>query len=221
MQAGAVGRVNRALQYLRPVARDDDFGNRDLGVNSRCPGGRFKLGLRLGRPHVGPDKTAPLFGWVRQVLGRSHARRCGLRHTFHHVAIHIHLPAVVQAAQAAVFIAAKHQRHAAMRAVLVHHADAAVRVAKHHQVFAKNLRFDGRAVRLAHLFHQTHGCPVAAHQLAHGRFAFYAAKQMVFFMRQHVWVLSGLQIQMNAIILSRLRLFPVSVFVKTFQESHR
>jgi hypothetical protein len=63
-----------------------------------------------------------------------------------------------------------------VRAVLVHHADAAIGVSEHHQVFTKNLCLDGRAVGLADFFNQAHGRPVAAHQLAHWGFALNAAQ---------------------------------------------
>ena len=91
-----------------------------------------------------------MFGCSR--CSRIHDRDDGLRYPLDDVAVYVHLPAVVQAAQAAVFIAAKHQRYAAVRAVLVHHANAAIGIPEHHQLFTKNLRLDGCAVRLADLF---------------------------------------------------------------------
>ena len=114
-----------------------------------------------------------------------HAAGGGLGDHFEYVALHVELPAVVQAAQAAVFVTAVDQRGAAVRAVLANHADAAFAVAEHDKVFAEDARLDRCAVRFADLFNQADRGPVLAHQLAHGGFAFYAAQQFVFFMSQH------------------------------------
>ena len=56
-----------------------------------------------------------------------------------------------QAAQAAFFVPPQRQRRAAMHAELIEHADLAVGVAKHHQVFTKKLGAQRRTVRLRHL----------------------------------------------------------------------
>ncbi|MCY1165339.1 hypothetical protein D9M73_52450 [compost metagenome] len=224
-------RVNRAFKDLRPVAGNDGFGNRHLCVRRGRPGRRLELGTGFRWTHVGPHKTTPLLRRISQVLDLlCHAAGCRLRHHLHYIAVHVHLPAVVKATQAAVLIAAKHQRHTPVRAVFVHHAHAAIGVAKHNQVFAEHLRLDGRAVRLADFFNQAYRRPVAAHQLAHGRLAFHAAQQFIFFVGQHVqypsnaliWNLlqNCLQIQINEIILRALRLFAVFQFVKKIYGDH-
>jgi hypothetical protein len=47
-----------------------------------------------------------------------------------HVACHVHFPAVVEATQPAILVAAKYQRGAAMRAVAIHHAHAPIGIAE-------------------------------------------------------------------------------------------
>ena len=82
-------------------------------------------------------------------------------------------------------IAAIDQRCAAVRALLIQHADLALGVAKHHQVFTQDPGANGGAIGLRHLFGQAHHLPVAAHQLAHRGIALDTAHQHVFFVGQH------------------------------------
>ena len=109
MQARAVRGVNRAFENLRPVAGDDRLGNRHQRVGCRCPCGRCKWG-HAGRavimPHVRPDKARPFLHRIGCVL---HRLRGWLRHHVDDAPLHIHLPAVVEAAQSAVFVTTKHQ----------------------------------------------------------------------------------------------------------------
>jgi hypothetical protein len=60
-----------------------------------------------------------------------------LRRHLNDVALHVDFPAVIETAQSALLVAAKRQRHAAMRAVFVEHAQAALGVAEHDEVFAE------------------------------------------------------------------------------------
>ena len=108
------------------------------------------------------------------LLGHAAGGRLG--HHFQHIAQHVELPAVVQAAQATIFVTAVHQRCPAVRAVLIHHTNATFVVAEHDQVFAQNAGLDRRAVRFADFFNQANRGPVLAHQLPHWGIAFHAAQ---------------------------------------------
>ena len=140
----------------------------------------------FGWPHVCPNKSAPLMCGIRAVLDFfNQATACRLGGHVHDIARHIHLPAMVETTQAAVFVAAIDQRSFAVRTVFIHHTHPAFRVPEDHQVFAQNSGLDGRAIGLRHFFHQTNGNPLTAHELPHGRLAFNAAQQVVFFGRDH------------------------------------
>ena len=104
--------------------------------------------------------------------GRHLGRKVAVLRFVHHVhalAVHVELPAVVHAAQAAVFVAAQPQRHQAVRAELVKQADAPVGVAESDQFLAQQLDPHRLSVGLRQLPGQQRGHPVAAHQFTHGR----------------------------------------------------
>ncbi|MPM35918.1 hypothetical protein SDC9_82512 [bioreactor metagenome] len=171
---------------MRPVARDDDFGDADFGVLVRGPWGRLELRHLVLIAHEGPDQSTPfvdLVGLVLDLLCHMAGRR--LRDHLHHGAFHVHLPAVIKAAQSAFLVASVDQGYTAMRAVLIHHTHATLGVAKHYQILAQYARAHRVAVRLTDFFAQTHGDPVLSHHAAHGGIAFHAAKQVVFFKGQH------------------------------------
>jgi hypothetical protein len=113
------------------------------------------------------------------------ATACGLGGHVDHIACHIHLPAVVEATQTTIFVAAIDQRNFAVWAVFVHHAHAAFGVPENNQVFAQDSRLDGGAIGLRNLFDQTNGNPLSAHELPHGRIAFDATQQVIFFWGYH------------------------------------
>ena len=108
-----------------------------------------------------------------------------LRGHVHHIASHIHLPAVVQATQTTVFVAPVDQRNFAMRTIFVHDTHTAFGIPENNQVFAQNSCLDGRAIWLRHFFNQTNGNPLSAHELPHGRIAFNTAQQVIFFWGYH------------------------------------
>ena len=178
--------INRAFQNLRPIASNDDLRNRHLGCRRGRPSRRLKLGLCVRRAHVGPDEAAPFLGGVGKMFDLlGHAAGGWFRHHFQHVTVDVHFPAVVQAAQTTIFIASEYQRYPSVRTVLVHHANLTIGVTKNHQIFTKQLRFDGRAIDLADLLYQADRRPMAAHHLPHGCLPFYAAQQIVFLVGQH------------------------------------
>ncbi len=186
VQARAVRRVDRAFEDLRPVARQQHLGDAHARVLGGCPRRRHELGHRVGGAEPAPHHAAPLahrVGLVPDLVDQAAGRR--LRHHLEHVAGDVHLPAVVQAAQAAFLVAAVDERGAPVRALLVEHADAAVAVAEHDEVLAEHARLDRRAVGLAHLLDQAHRQPVAPHQPAHRRVADDTAQQVVLLRGDH------------------------------------
>jgi hypothetical protein len=98
-----------------------------------------------------------------------------LRRHVDDVAVDVHLPAMIEAAQAAFFVAAERQRGATMRAMLVQDAHAPFGIAKGHQVFAQEAHAHRRAIALGDFLGQACGDPVTAHQLTHGRVTLDAA----------------------------------------------
>src|SRR5581483_1320036 len=102
-----------------------------------------------------------------------------LRRGFEHLAFNVIFPAVVNAAQAALFVAAEKQRSAAMGAMLAEQADASGAVAKGDQILAEQAHAHRRAVRLGNLLGEQRGNPVAAEELARGAAGMNAGQEIV------------------------------------------
>jgi hypothetical protein len=109
----------------------------------------------------------------------------GLGRHLHHIAFDVEFPAVIEAAQPAIHVAREQQRRAPMRAIFVEHPDAALAVAKHHQVLGQQAHLDGRAVRLGHLLRQAGRDPVPAHDLPHRGVTLDAAQEIDFLCGHH------------------------------------
>jgi hypothetical protein len=75
---------------------------------------------------------------------------------------------VIDAAQATLLVAAEEQRGAAVRAAMIHHADAAGAVAEGQKLLAQQHEAGRRAVALE-LRRQERRQPVVPHQAAHRR----------------------------------------------------
>ena len=179
-------RIDRAFEDLRPVARNDRLGDRYPNIGRGRERRRLERRHAVARPHVTPHPAAPFLDRIGTVFHLLLERTGGgLGRHLQHIAFDVHLPAVIQAAQAGLLVASQHQRDTPVRTILVQHADAAVAVAKHHQVLAQDARLDRRAVRFRHLLAQRHRDPVPAHQLAHRGRAFDPAQQVVFVFGQH------------------------------------
>src|ERR1043166_3152863 len=107
-----------------------------------------KQGYALFRAHVGEDDArgfpARISGVAYFVFERAPRR---FRRRVEHVSFDVVFPAVVNAGQAAFFIAAKEERSAAMRAMLGQKSDASVTVAKRNQVFSEKTNSSRRAIR--------------------------------------------------------------------------
>src|SRR5215471_2332782 len=91
---------------------------------------------RLARSNISQDNAAQFMTWERRlaiivtVLAAIRFARL-----FENLTIHVVKPAVIDAAQAAVFQSAIAQIHAAMAAVTIEHADPSLLVAKDNQLF--------------------------------------------------------------------------------------
>ncbi len=148
MQEAEMGGVDLALERLQPVAIalhhvDDDLVRREIQHLE----GRQRL--RLALAHVHPDQAGPLhdaiglgFDLVLEILVLGHVRHVEA------VAGNVELPAVIDAAQPALLVAAEEQRGAAVRAAMVHHADAARAVAEGQKLLAQQHEAGRRAVAL-------------------------------------------------------------------------
>ena len=111
-------------------------------------GGR--AGWCCRRAHIDPDHAAQLVGRIR--LDADAFLEVAVGRLAGHVdalAGGVELPAVVDAAQAALLVATEEQRRAAVRTERADHADLAVGVAEGDQVFAQGARANRVAVRLA------------------------------------------------------------------------
>ncbi len=192
MQAGRMGRVDLPFQNLCPVAAHPHFGGADARIRRRRECRRFEFAHLLRWTHIDPHKTARLarrIGLVLHAIGNEAVFGFG-RH-LHHVAIDVEFPAVIEAAQPALFVTRKHQRGAPVRAILVEDADTAFAVAEHHKILAQQAHLHRRAVRLSRFLGQA-GCnPVAAHDPAHRGVARDAAQQVVFLWRHHGGISPG------------------------------
>ena len=93
------------------------------GTGAQAGGSNSRICLL--RAHPGPDEAAAFARRIGLVLHRLQQRcaAAGLRGHLEDVAVHVELPAVVEAAQAALLVAAEDERGAAVRAVLAEHAE--------------------------------------------------------------------------------------------------
>src|SRR6516165_4130805 len=92
----------------------------------------------LARSHIGPNHPAHF----NRRIGRQVdlvAELLGLIHLIDAVAVHVELPAVIDAAQTRLFVAPEPQRGAPMRAELIDQADAPLAVAKTDELLAEQL----------------------------------------------------------------------------------
>src|SRR5215469_17282089 len=186
-------RIDLPFQDLRPIALDADLGCADARFFSRSKGWRLEFSHPFGRADVAPYEAAALprrIGLLLDAFGEMAVGRLG-RH-FEHIALDVEFPPMVQAAQAALFVAPVKQRCAAVRAEFAQHAGPSLGVAEYDQVLAQQARLYRLTVGFD-LFRKTGGDPVLAHELAHRRIAFDPAKQVVFFRRHRVspWRLGG------------------------------
>src|SRR5215831_8490821 len=149
MEDGHVRGVDAALEPLQPVALLDHL--RDVAMRGRRLRPR-EVGRRrpsVGGAEVSPDDTARFH---RGIAARSDlVRELELRGLVHHVdatAVHVELPAVVDAAEPTLLVPPEEERGLAMRAALVEEPDAAAGVTKGDQLLAEQLHAHGRTISL-------------------------------------------------------------------------
>src|SRR6185295_10438747 len=134
----------------------------------------------LRRAHVGPQHAAALDQRVGLELhAPAQTRVVRLGGDLDALAGHVVFPAVVGAAQAAFLVAAEPERHAAVRAELVHQAEAVAAVAERDQPFREQLDAHRSTVRLGQLGRKQCRQPVAPEQRAHRRAGTGLSKQPV------------------------------------------
>src|SRR5262245_561193 len=166
------------LQPLRDVALGPRH-QRELEL-------RQALGQVLARPEVGPDDLARFACRISLDRDLVVVRGAG-RHVrkLDAPAVHVVLPAVIDAAQPALFVAAEEQVRAAVRALGLDQAHAALRIAERDQLLAEQLHADRRAIGLGKLARQRDRLPEAPEILAHQRAGAGAAQQLVVGCAQH------------------------------------
>ena len=142
--------------------------------------------LQLARSHVDPDHPAAFErGIGRDRYFRFEQRVRRFRRHVDAVAVLVEFPAVVDAAQSALFVAAEEQRGAAMRTKRIDDADVAVRIAKRYQIFAQQTHAHRRAVGFGQLFGKQRREPVAAEQVPHRRARTDTGEAFVILLTQH------------------------------------
>ena len=139
--------VEVALGGLQPVALEPELGRRRCSRRDVAVIELRERRLPVLRAHVGEDDATGLAAGVggdldlvpeRVAFGR-------VRHV-DALAVDVELPAVVDAAQAVLVVAAEEHRRAAVRAVRIDQADAAVGVTEGDEVLVEDLDLDRDAV---------------------------------------------------------------------------
>ncbi len=150
------------------------------------PIGRLELAELFLRTHIGPDEAAAFARRIGFLLALEFQPAAfGLAGLVQDVAFDVEFPAVIEAAQAALFIASEGERGAAVHAAFGEHAEPSLGIAEDDEVFAQHARADGRTIGRGDLFRQAGRQPMAAHDLAHRRSAFDAGEQIVVFPGDH------------------------------------
>jgi hypothetical protein len=86
---------------------------------------------------------------------------------FEHVAFDVVLPAMIDAPQAALFVATVKQRSPAMGAVLVQKTDLPPSVTKSDQVLAEKTHAHGRTIGIGNFLREQSGNPITPEQTTH------------------------------------------------------
>src|SRR5262249_62196508 len=100
-------------------------------------------------------------------------------------AVHGEFPSVIDAAQAAFFVATKKQRGATVRTILLQKPDVALRIAKGDQILAQQPDAHRQAIWLGDLAAEQSWDPISAHRVAHRGAWAHPGDQLVFLARQH------------------------------------
>ena len=168
MQEPGVRGVDRALEALQAVRALPLLDDRTLLRGHREPVVLRERGLLLRRTQVHPDHVPDLLDRERPRAQPVLVRRvAGLGRHLEARAVDAKLPPVVDASQAALFVAAERKRRQTVRAGRIDEADLPVGVAEGHEVLAEQPDADRRPVALRDLFGQERRDPIASHHRAH------------------------------------------------------
>jgi hypothetical protein len=99
--------------------------------------------------------------------------------------VDVEFPAVINAAEAVVLVAAKEEVGAAVRTVGFEDADAAAGVFEADEIFAKDSKANGSAIRRGQFLGKQDRQPEAAKELAHRRSRPCSGQQFVVFLGEH------------------------------------
>ena len=165
MQIGYVGRIGGAFEPLQPIA----FLHHPEG-HAVFFGSSHELEIgdqrRGALAHIAPNDAAFVFnriGGVAHFLAEFFV--LGLGRLIQAVAFDIEQPAVIEAANAAVFDAAIGEIGAPMRAMEAGEAKPVLVIAKQHQLLGQNFDRHGIAAD-GHFLRRGNGLPIGAQQIA-------------------------------------------------------
>ena len=163
-------RIDAALHRLQVVAFLRALGHEAMRMRHLCPFEGRQRRLELRRPHIDPDDVAQLDAGIgRQLDLPAEPARLGLGGDLGALSADVVFPAMIGAAQPVLLVASEPERHAAVGAEFVDHADAPLRVAECQQPLGKKFDAHRRAVRLRHFVRQQRWNPIAPEQVAHRR----------------------------------------------------
>ena len=103
-------RVYRTFERLRPVTVYFGLAYRNLGMLIALKHRRLEFRYRGLITHIDPDKTGRLMRGIGLVFNLTH--KLGFRWFgwhIHHIALHIHFPAMIETAQTAFLVPAERQ----------------------------------------------------------------------------------------------------------------
>ena len=193
VQEGKVPGIERAFHRLRPVAHLQAFRHVAMRWRQRAHLELRQLGWHaLAGAEVSPHHFACFARCIR--LDRDLAVVGRIRRHVRHIdaaSFHVVLPAVVDAAQAAVLVAAEEEVGAAVRAAGLDQADTAIARAEGDQVLSHHAQTNRWRVRRRQLARERHGQPVPAEILAHCRARTCANEKLVVRRGKHAANLNG------------------------------
>ena len=148
VQEAQVAGVDVAFERLQPVALAQDGTDEPLAVRQHVGIEVGQRRWRRARPHVRPDHTAAFSTGIRGHFDL--VLEVALRRLVRHVdavAVHVELPAVIDAAQPTFLVSAEEHRGAAVRTVVVDQAYSAVAVAEGDELLTQQQHAHRIAVR--------------------------------------------------------------------------
>jgi len=176
--------VDAALQRLQPVALLPHLRAVPVAFRHLGPLESRRRRHPLAWSHIGPDHPAGL----RRRVGRQAdlvAELLRFVHLIDAVAVDVELPAMIDAAQARLFVAPEPQRGAPMGAEFIDEADAAPAVAKTDEALAEQPDTYRRAVRLGQFAREKRRDPVSPQHVTHRGSGPGPRHQLVVFACQH------------------------------------